>query len=123
MDGVFKFLQSHFSRIQLFATLWTVAHWPGSSVHGMKTRMGCHASYPPLSQGWRPDFVIVLDLPDEVEESWIRDLGFQSMASWERGWKTRQGYWGKGTFHRLWVWEGGLQSHSTSPAEQSIHCS
>lgn len=63
-------------------------------------------SYPPLSEGWRPDFVIVFDLLDEVKESWIRDLGFWSMASWERGWKTRQGYWGKGTFHRLWVWEG-----------------
>lgn len=63
-------------------------------------------SYPPLSEGWRPDFVIVLDLLDKVEESWIRDLGFRSMASWERGWKSRQGYWGEGTSHRLWVWEG-----------------
>ena len=44
------------------------------------------------------------------------------MASWERGWKTRQSYWGKGTFLRLGGW-GRLLSHSTSPAERSICCS
>ena len=44
-----------FSRVQLFATLWTVCNLPGSSVHGnspgKNTGVSCHA----LLQGGLPD--------------------------------------------------------------------
>ena len=45
-------LLSHFSCVQLFATLWTVCSPPGSSVHGIlqTTGVGC----PALLQGIFP---------------------------------------------------------------------
>ena len=39
---------SHFSRVQLFVTPWTVAHQAGSSVHGiLQARYWCELPWPP----------------------------------------------------------------------------
>ena len=67
---VHAYMLSHFSRVWLFATLWTVA-LPGSSVHELfcpgysvqaNTGVGCHALLQGIfpTQGWKPHLLCLL---------------------------------------------------------------
>ena len=58
--GVHTRLLSHFSRVQLFATLWTVAHQAPLSTGFSKA--GCHALLQGvfLTQGSNPGFLRLL---------------------------------------------------------------